>query len=394
MKAAFNSILQSPSSHHGIFNKGKDRIINTTITESMLKYLPGKTKRHTIKRSLQMPPMKNKPATDAIAMYTKDVLPRIEDSIERRLLQKYVSTLRNPHEQQEVIEAYEQRKHDLSRVEDSAKHIEAENEDWNQVLLEGAEYHQNPYENLKPILEKHSPEHVQYMKNIIWSTDGKGMSYHTYDTIGKWTLFPKTHWKRMFPRDSCGMFDQNDFKKNETYGLMCTEESLKIAYDLSRRSLPSSRKIDYANLIKSDIDTKELIKDEQTFVHMYQDFSIDLLDRINARKSHAVKRVFESPAIFDGVIGVLLREMRKKTIRKFLLYQPTRYKIMDEFIDMLVELFETENIHLRQLKDVIELRRMLEVTLTKSDLGEFAEYSELSTDTKKYKIYLQGHQKY
>ena len=146
----------------------------------------------------------------------------------------------------------------------------------------------------------------------------------------------------MFPRDSCGIFDINDFKNVQIYGLMCTEEGLKLTYDLSRRSLPQQRNLDYVYYIKNDIDTKELLKDEETFVQLYQDFSIDLLDRIHAHKSYAVKRVFESPSIFDGIIGILLREMRKKTIRKFLLYQPTRYKIIDEFISMLVDLFETK----------------------------------------------------
>lgn len=67
---------------------------------------------------------------------------------------------------------------------------------------------------------------------------------------------------------------------------------------------------------------------------------------------------------------------------------------MHRFTDMLVELFETKGIQLKELKDVIELKRILEVTLTKADMDHLAEYSELNHDSKKYKIYLQGHQKY
>jgi len=115
---------------------------------------------------------------------------------------------------------------------------------------------------------------------------------------------------------------------------------------------------------------------------------------MNAKNSIATRNVFESPSLFDGVVGILLRELRKKPIRNFILYKPTRVKIMNEFIDMLVELFESKDIHLRELKDVIELKRILEITLTKSDMGHLAEFSELNHDTKKYKIYLQGHQKY
>jgi len=67
---------------------------------------------------------------------------------------------------------------------------------------------------------------------------------------------------------------------------------------------------------------------------------------------------------------------------------------MNEFIDMLLELFESKNIHLRELKDVIELRRILEVNLVKSELGHLSDHSEFTYESKKYKIYLQGHQKY
>lgn len=174
---------------------------------------------------------------------------------------------------------------------------------------------------------------------------------------------------------------------------MCTEEGLKLTYDLARRTLPKDRTINYEALIKNSESLKETIKDEQVFVQLYQDFSIDLLDLINQR-SYDQRHVFESPSIFDGVVGILLRELRKKPVRNFLLYQPTRKKIMTSFIDMLCELFENKEIHLRELKDVIELKRILEVNLVKADMGHLAEYSELSHDSKKYKIYLQGHQKY
>lgn len=105
-------------------------------------------------------------------------------------------------------------------------------------------------------------------------------------------------------------------------------------------------------------------------------------------------RAFESPAIFDGVVGILMRELRKKPVRNFILHQPTRKKILNSFIDTITELFVEKDIHLRELKDVIEHIRILEVELVKEEMGDLSEYSELNHDKKKYKIYLQGHQKY
>lgn len=250
------------------FAKGKDRIINAYATESMLRYLPGTKARHTIKRPMQVEAIKTKSATDTFYEYTKEVIPRIEDSIERSLLKKYVSSLQSTHERNEVMQAYEQRKHELTlltekMVPKGEAGLSADIEDSSVTSV---------YDNIKIIKEKLTPERKQELRDTIYSNEGKGMSYHTYDTIGKYTLFPKAHWKRMFPRDSCGQFDKIDFKHSGVYGIMCTEESLKLTYDLSRKTLPSQRKIDYEYLIRNDVDTKELIKDEQTFVHMYQDF--------------------------------------------------------------------------------------------------------------------------
>jgi small subunit ribosomal protein S29 len=365
------------------FNKGKDRIINAIATEQMLRYLPGTKARHTIKRPIQVEPYKPRSATDTFYEYTKEVIPRIEESIEKRLLHQYMDTLPSNFEKKEVMDAYKIRKHELSRLDEKAADFVAT-----------PDYEEDSIYDFKAKIVRLSPEEIEERKEIIWSEDGQGLSYHTYDTIGKYTVFPRSHWKRMFPRETCGFLDQVDFKHSEVYGLMCTEESLKLTYDLARRTLPKERNVNYEELIKNGTDLKEVLKDEQMFVQMYQDFCIDLLDVINERNSVEVRQVYESPSIFDGVVGILLRELKKKPVRNFLLYKPTRKKIMGAFTDMLVELFETKEIHLRELKDVIELKRILEVTLTKADLEHLAEFSEFSHDTKKYKIYLQGHQKY
>lgn len=55
---------------------------------------------------------------------------------------------------------------------------------------------------------------------------------------------------------------------------------------------------------------------------------------------------FESSAVFDACVGILVRELRHNPIKYFLLYEPTRHKVMDEMITQIVELFMKENIKL------------------------------------------------
>jgi hypothetical protein len=364
------------------FNKGKDRIINAIATEQMLRYLPGTQARHTIKRPIINEPYKPKTATDSFYEATKDIIPKIEENVERRLLSQYMDTFSSQADKEEILEAYEIRKHNLSKVgEEEAGFVSTPDPDYESIME--LKVHRIPY----------TTDEIEDRKEIICSIDGQGLSYHTYDNIGKYTVFPNGHWRRMFPRESCGRFDINDSINATQHAVMCTEEGLKLTYDLARRTLPNERSIDYESLIKSSSDLKDVLKDEVMFVQLYQDFCLDLLDLLKER-DYATRHIFDSPSMFDGVVGILLRELRKKPVRNFILYKPTRVKIMNEFVDMLADLFEEKEIHLRELKDVIELKRILEVNLVKADMGELAEYSELSHDSKKYKIYLQGHQKY
>jgi hypothetical protein len=34
---------------------------------------------------------------------------------------------------------------------------------------------------------------------VIMSVEGDGLSFHTFQDIGRYTVFPQQHWKRMFP---------------------------------------------------------------------------------------------------------------------------------------------------------------------------------------------------
>ena len=145
------------------FNKGKDRIINAVATENMLRYLPSKTARHTIKRSVQVNAIRSKTATDTLSIYTRDVLPRIEEGIERRLLQKYVSGLPSVEEQKEVFEAYDLRKHELSLVEGTLSGAATQNEDSLESLIPNLG---NFSDGVQYEYTKNSPEKVQELKDM------------------------------------------------------------------------------------------------------------------------------------------------------------------------------------------------------------------------------------
>ena len=86
------------------------------------------------------------------------------------------------------------------------------------------------------------------------------MEVHTFSDIGKYTIFPQEHIKKMFPRKVFGTIEEDDYVKNETYGIMCREEGLRLTNEFHRLTVPSERSIPYGELaVWSNSQVKEKI---------------------------------------------------------------------------------------------------------------------------------------
>ena len=109
-----------------------------------------------------------------------------------------------------------------------------------------------------------------------------------------------------------GRYREEEFSVNETYGIQTREEGLRITNDLSRLSLPQQRDIDYKRVaaMTNAQAKEEILQDEQNYVAVYQDFSLSLLDYIDAQTPYEThkqfKEYFNAPGVFDGLVNVLL----------------------------------------------------------------------------------------
>ena len=122
------------------------------------------------------------------------------------------------------------------------------------------------------------------MGRVIMSVEGDGLSYHTFQDIGRYTVFPKQHYQRMFPGKMFGNYENDEFQYNDTFGIMTREEGLRLTNELSRQRLPGERKIDYKQIMGLENGTavkESVLKDEERFFAVQQDFSLYLLDYIN-----------------------------------------------------------------------------------------------------------------
>ena len=99
------------------------------------------------------------------------------------------------------------------------------------------------------------------MGSVIQSIEGEGLSYHTFEDIGKYTVFPENMFKRMFPGELFGRYQQDEYNVNRTYGIMTREEGLRLTNELSRLTLPSARKVDYKEIVSlpSNSEVKRLV---------------------------------------------------------------------------------------------------------------------------------------
>lgn len=140
---------------------------------------------------------------------------RIEESIEFRLLDKFTENL-HKLEKEEVTEAYYMRRENLRRA--------------------------NLGDDVGKVLDDESTKifDMEEMSKSIDDFEGKGISYHTFESIGKATLFPVSHWKRMYPTYAPGSFGDRIGEKG-TPGIQVKEEGLKLTYNLSKLTLPHER---------------------------------------------------------------------------------------------------------------------------------------------------------
>jgi hypothetical protein len=191
-------------------------------------------------------------------------------------------------ERNEVIQSYQTRRHNLAAL--------PENLD---LSIEKKE---------APIVKKLFSDYT----NIFIDHEGEGLSYHTMSEIGRYTIFPDNHWRRMFRRRGFGLIEEQDYKHTKTHALMTREEGLRITNDLQRLTTPSERSVNYGKIATdfSNYDVKEDVITEQTsYVALQQDFSLDLLDYIDSfsgSELNSMKKFFIHPGIFDGLVSVLV----------------------------------------------------------------------------------------
>ena len=308
-------------------------------------------KRHTIMREIEKEDeftiKGRKNAFDYLNNFIREIVPKVEDFIESRLLERYKLNL-NSEETRLVTDVYKLRKHKVYGI----KELQLEDQAAEQVEQQAMD--------------------VSQIMNLFSSNDGKGLSFHSVDEIGRYTLFPMSHSKENFPSGAYGNYYE-EYKKTNLFSIMCREEGLKLANTFSNITLPSERNVDFEAIINNRYHFKSELKKEEVFFMFFQEFSTSVLKYLEKTNNKEAYKILANADVFDGLITVLVRTLIKNNINTFLCLPNTREKIISRVIEILLAKFSSRKEYLNSFEEIVDEVKTIEFILPFQDIIDFAE---------------------
>lgn len=117
---------------------------------------------------------------------------------------------------------------------------------------------------------------------------------------------------------------------------------------------------------------EEILQDEDHYVAIYQDMCLSLIEYVDEQEpyeTHLVyKEFFNSPGVFDGIVNVLVQELRKGPIRPHLCDKKQRKNVIDQLVHAVMDLCDEKNMVIHDFAEVMEYLRVIKLSLKKEDL--------------------------
>jgi len=131
----------------------------------------------------------------------------------------------------------------------------------------------------------------------------------------------------------------NEFLKTQKIAIMCRDEGLKLANSFNYIKTEDERKaiIDYDAIYSGEFDFKNLVNKFEVFSTFYQEFSLTLLNIIRESKNNEYSYMITNPDIFDSLVTIFVKSLRKNHINLFLVTPTTRLSIFQGVLDSIHE---------------------------------------------------------
>jgi hypothetical protein len=341
-------------------------------------------KRHTVyKPAIEIDYKKNitrKSAFDYVNDFVTNVMPKMEKYIESRLMEKFLTKL-SPEEREMAQDAYNLRRYkaDLKKSIPVEGNVEKKEEEFNFDM--------------------------ELFKQAFCSLDGTGFANLSNEDIGKFIYFPEDIRQEYFPFDSYGDYFKEEYPKTNMFSTMCREDGLKFAnlFALITTHEERVKKIDYKAILNRQFDFKQELNKFEVFSLFYQEIAYTLLKVIESFHSYEFRYVFTNIAVFDCIVTILLRNLRKNTFNTFLCIPEQRFKIIHKIVKAIHEklgnnfLYKSEEIKRRQLlitekeyypiqnvREIIEEFKIFQFELEHKIIFEFGKKIGIEVDPKIY----------
>ena len=104
-----------------------------------------------------------------------------------------------------------------------------------------------------------------------------------------------------------------------------------------------------------------------------------------------MKRFFQSPAVFDSFVTILIQELRKKPIKYHLCVPEARLHVIDQLVNKFVNVMLEKKLNPQKLGEIIEHLPMVVIDLDKKYLGDAADLQK--NEVHQYKLYMSAYHK-
>ena len=81
------------------------------------------------------------------------------------------------------------------------------------------------------------------------------------------------------------------------------------------------------------------------------------------------KEFFASPGVFDGLINVLVQELRKSPLRPHLCDPQARMKLIDQIVHKVMDMCSNQNLVLHEFSEIMEKMGVMKLSLKRIDLS-------------------------
>lgn len=248
---------------------------------------------------------------DRFKTYTEQVLPRMEESIELRLLRDRYNAIEDPLLKNELLLAYKRRQLNILETKKARE----------------------PFRPVSPVEIDFLYEPMDiYVKDIV--------DLHELD-IGKIVEFPKEQLTKYFPLSPLGEYYKDQFSYSQRFCLQCTEDAFKLTNEMRKINYTRLTEKDYTKIFaeaQNSKDIRRILDDEELYPRIFHDIALTLQTKLEPyRKDELMSRLFTECYLFDALVNILVHELVSNTLRPHLINEEKRANVIEQILTQLKE---------------------------------------------------------